>query len=323
MFADDLKMLANPHRVDVIESDIRVLERWEDTWLLRFNTSKCKVLHLATNNNPRIDYFLDGNKLAEVESESDLGLVISSDLKWDEHIKSSLNKANKMIAWISRNVICRSKVVMTKIYKCLIRPHLEYCVQLWSPSVSHGNWGVIYDLEKVQRKFTNLIDDVGTLSYGARLEKLGLTTLAERRIRGDLIEAFKIIKNEVDYGQDIFTLGRSGRNLLSSGLRVSNFRKTFFSERVVQYWNVLPNFVKQSTSVDNFKTNLRVFKSQHLNNKHSIDSIGNFWEVSEQILQRIEPPSSVSSRAAFCEYLHKNPWMAKRKGINIYKYATT
>ena len=53
---------------------------------------------------------------------------------------------------------------MKKIYICLIRPHLEYCVQLWSPVAAHGSWGTIYELEKVQRKFTNLIDDIGTYS---------------------------------------------------------------------------------------------------------------------------------------------------------------
>jgi len=319
LFADDLKMIANPLDKDVVESDLINLEIWEDTWLLKFNTAKCKVLHLDMNNNPCNDYILDGSKLEVVDSEKDLGLFISNDLKWDEQVKSSLCKANQTIAWITRNVICKSKEVMKKIYTCLIRPHLEYCVQLWSPVAAHGSWGTIYELEKVQRKFTNLIDDIGTLSYGARLAELDLTTLAERRIRGDLIETFKIINNIVNYGQDIFVLGRSGRNIVSCGLQVSNFRKKFFSERVIQYWNVLPNFVKLSSSVNNFKANLSVHKSQQLKNEHSGNSVGNFWEVSERILQRIESSSAIAGRAAFCEYLNDNPWVAKRKGMNIYK----
>ena len=208
---------------------------------------------------------------------------------------------------------------MKKIYICLIRPHLEYCVQLWSPVAAHGSWGTIYEIEKVQRKFTNLIDDIGTLQYGTRLAELNLTTLAERRIRGDLIETFKIVNNVVDYGHDIFTLGRSGRNIVSCGLKVSSFRKKFFSERVIQYWNVLPNFVKLSSSVNSFKANLSLHKSQQLKSEHYVSSVGNFWEVSERILQRIESPSAVAGRDAFCEYLNDTPWVAKRKGINIFK----
>jgi len=106
---------------------------------------------------------------------------------------------------------------------------------------------------------------------------------------------------------------------VSCGLQVSNFRKKFFSERVIQYWNVLPNFVKLSSSVNNFKANLSVHKSQQLKNEHSGNSVGNFWEVSERILQRIESSSAIAGRAAFCEYLNDNPWVAKRKGMNIYK----
>ena len=323
MFADDLKMLANPLEKEIVENDLKYLEFWENTWLLKFNTAKCKVLHFDMNNNPCNEYILDGSILEVVESERDLGLVISKDLKWDEHVKSSLCKANQMIAWISRNVICKNLEVMKKIYTCLIRPHLEYCVQLWSPAAVHGNWGTIYELEKVQRKFTNLIDDIGTLPYGIRLARLDLTTLAERRIRGDLIETFKIVNKFVNYGQDIFVLGRSGRNIVSCGLKVSNFRKKFFSERVVQYWNLLPNYVKLSSSIDSFKANLCKHKSQQLEDEHYVSSVGNFWEVSERILQRIESSSSVAGRDAFCEYLNDNPWVAKRKGINIYKSSSS
>ena len=50
-----------------------------------------------------------------------------------------------------------------------------------------------------------------------------------------------------------------------------------------------------------------------------VSSVGNFWEVSERVLQRIESPSAVAGRDAFCEYLNDTPWVAKRKGINIYK----
>ena len=185
------------------------------------------------NNDPCNEYVLDDSKLAVVDSEKDLGLLISKDLKWDEQVKSSLGKANQTIAWISitRNVICKSKEVMKKIYTCFIRPYLEYCVQLWSPVAAHGIWGTIYKLEKVQRKFTNLIDDIGTLPYGTRLAELDLTTLAERRVRGDLIETFKIVNNVVDYGHYIFVLGRSGRNIVSCGLKISCFRKKVFPKK--------------------------------------------------------------------------------------------
>ena len=83
-----------------------------------------------------------------------------------------------------RNLVLRERNVMLSVYKMLIRPHLEYCVQLWNPVPEHGSWSLILELEGVQRRFTRLIDEIGALPYSERLASLNLTTLAERRIRG-------------------------------------------------------------------------------------------------------------------------------------------
>ncbi|KAL5264694.1 hypothetical protein ACHWQZ_G005690 [Mnemiopsis leidyi] len=135
---------------------------------------------------------------------------------------------------------------MLAIYKALVRPHLEYCVQLWNPVAAHGNWATVLELESVQSRFTRLIDEVGTLPYSRRLEILNLTTLAERRIRGDLIEAFKATSGLTDYGSGLFKLSRSGRNLVSSNrccksvTKVKNSKGSFLPERVIPFWNKLP-----------------------------------------------------------------------------------
>ena len=171
-----------------------------------------------------------------------------------------------MICWIVRNLIIREKSVMISIYKALIRPHLEYCVQLWNPVAAHGSWGIILELESVQRRFTRLIDEVGTLPYSRRLDPLSLTTLAERQIRGDLIEAFKVISGLTDYGLGLFGMGRSGLNLVSnsrcskSSTKIKNFHSSFLPERVRHYWNKLPLDGKSSETVLSFKIKLEAFK---------------------------------------------------------------
>ena len=145
--------------------------------------------------------------------------------------------------------------------------------------------------------------------------------MAERRIRGDLIETFKIVTGLVNYGQNMFRVSRSGCNLVSKGIKVSRARQDFFGERVIQYWNLLPAYVKESPSVDSFKINLELYKNRTLalaDQYHRV-STGLFWGVSEHVLNRIETPSAVASRPAFCTYLQENSWIAKRKGINICK----
>ena len=133
---------------------------------------------------------------------------------------------------------------MIRIYKTLIRPHLEYCVQLWSPALEHGNWSLILRLESVQRRFTRMVSGVGLLPYSERLRVLGLTTLAERRLRGDLIEVFKA-KSGISNVIGVFKFSRSGMNLLSNlnrkdSSRLSKLKRNFINDRAREYWNKLP-----------------------------------------------------------------------------------
>ena len=80
----------------------------------------------------------------------------------------------------------------------LIRPNLEYGTQIWNLAAVHGNYKIIMDIENLQRQFTRLIKGFCKLSYPDRLRELKLTTLLERRMRGDLIETFKICNHLVE-----------------------------------------------------------------------------------------------------------------------------
>ena len=152
-----------------------------------------------------------------------------------------------------------------------------------------------------------------------RLRVLNLTTLAERRIRGDLIETFKIMNNIVPYCRGIFDVGQSGVNIISktsshSDSAIRKCRNSYFSNRVHEYWNKLPNYCKSSCSVDAFKSNLDRFKRF---NSNIIDT-GNFWEVSHLLLEKLEGPSYLKNKLVQNDYLLSNPDVAKRKGVNIY-----
>lgn len=93
------------------------------------------------------------------------------------------SKGNQVLGMIRRTMVSRDKDVILKLYKSLVRPHLEYCVQVWSPSLKRD----IKIIEKVQRRATKMIKGMHCLSYDERLLRCRLTTLERRRIRGDLI----------------------------------------------------------------------------------------------------------------------------------------
>ena len=173
---------------------------------------------------------------------------------------------------------------MLGLYKSLIKPHIEYCSQAWAPMARHGNWSLILELEGVQRSFTRMIDGVGLLTYRDRLDKLKLTTLLERRVRGDLIEMFKIQEGFVSYGFDLF--GRAVRTVAarSKPHRFTTNETGFFAQRVLCYWNSLPVLVKASESVTSFKSRLDTFRLSG----YQANKLGHYWEQSYDIFDRID-----------------------------------
>ena len=114
-----------------------------------------------------------------------------------EQCESALKSANSTLGMIKRNITCKSKKVIVKLYKALVRPKLEFCIQAWRPFLKKD----VNKLEKIQHRATNMIEECRGLTYEERLKVSGLTTLTARRDRGDMIEVFKIMKGleHVDY----------------------------------------------------------------------------------------------------------------------------
>ena len=100
------------------------------------------------------------------------------------------SKGNQIIGMIRRNITYKEKsLIHIPLYKALVRPHLEYCIQAWNPHLRKD----VDMLEKIQRRATKLIPGLRDLTYDERLKECGLTTLETRRLRGDQIEVFKIL----------------------------------------------------------------------------------------------------------------------------------
>ena len=105
-------------------------------------------------------------------------------------VEKVVKEAYGMLAFIGQNIEFKNCQVMLQLYRTLVRPHLEYSVQFWSPHYQKD----VEALERAQKRFIRMLPCMEGISYKERLEKLGLFSLEQRRLRGDLIEVYKIMR---------------------------------------------------------------------------------------------------------------------------------
>src|SRR6267154_5187682 len=121
----------------------------------------------------------------------DLGVNVQNNLKVSEQCSKVVKTANRVLGMISRTFRNKSKEIIIPLYKSLVRPHLEYCVQVWRPHLIKD----IQLIENVQRRATRMIPELHGQTYNQRPIGVKLTTLETRRLRGDLIKMFKMLKD--------------------------------------------------------------------------------------------------------------------------------
>ena len=147
------------------------------------------------------------------------------------------------------------------IYKALVRSQLEYAATVWCPYRKED----IVKIEKVQMRATKLLHSIKKLPYKARLRVLKLPSMKYRRIRGDMIEIYKIINHKYDINTTLALrlnsdyITRGNKHKLQQYHCKYDLRKYFFTNRIIGIWNSLPSHVVDVPSIDAFKNSLDKF----------------------------------------------------------------
>ena len=158
------------------------------------------------------------------------------------------------------------------LYKTYVRSHLDACSSVWAPyKLKH-----IEQIEKVQMRATKQIPGFRDLTYPERLRRLKLPTLSYRRLRGDMIETYKILTKKYDENTVPFLkmwkdaasrFSKRENNSLAVFPQQSNheLRRNAFALRIFKTWNGLPEDLVNAPSVNSFKNGFdKLFKNHEI-----------------------------------------------------------
>ncbi|KAI8513794.1 hypothetical protein Bbelb_081180 [Branchiostoma belcheri] len=224
------------------------------------------VEHDSGRGNSGANYTLGGQVLECTHVEKDLGVLVDNQLKFHENSAAAAKKANQVLGLVKRCFSNLDESSVPILFKCMVRPHLEYANVVWGPHFS-GDQALI---ERVQHRATRLVPALQELPYSSRLQKLHLPSLSYRRVRGDMIQMYKIMtRRERVEPEEFFEISqvektRGHAYKLKVPLAKAAVRRHSFAIRAVQLWNSLPSSVVDAESVNCFKSRLDKHWSQRI-----------------------------------------------------------
>ena len=312
LYADDSKIWRNIHSWndhDILQKDISALYEWSVKNKMKFHTDKCKALPIAPTGKGLDNYFdqifpfnifhyhMNGVDLQFVQSEKDLGIIVTSNLSWVDQLNSLYLKASSRLGLLKRTVyFIKCPKQKRNFYLAIVRSQFEHCIQIWRPN----NDTYIAKLERVQRRAVKWIlseydHHYNEVEYIKRLKDLDLLPLQYRFIFSDLTMFYKIYYKQScitlpDYFKPIsnddistrlrktirppeYLLGTENTINLEELRKTKNdhlsikcvteanshvFKNSFFY-RTVHEWNRVPVEIRSSDTLTKFESSLKSY----------------------------------------------------------------
>jgi hypothetical protein len=281
LYADDAKIYRNVKQLMdqvILQTDLHNMSIWADRWLQKFHPDKLKLIPISRKRDTTERVYFVGNDRVECsEKEKDLGVWIDDKLKFQDHISTKVKVANKMMGAVRRTFRFLDERMFCLLYKAMVRPHVETSATVWSPYLQYQ----VDQLEGVQKRATKMLPVIKDMDYVSRNKRLNLPSLRYRRMRGDMLETYKMMNGH--YEEDIIPSMKKRDDVVHSARATrghslmlfqqrcnTEVRRHSFTQRVVPMWNSLPDEVVRAPSKDCFKNRLdKLWKKQPIYFDHS------------------------------------------------------
>ena len=271
LYADDTSLIDVVDNINSssakLNSDLDKIGKWTRDWFVTINPSKTESMIFSTKRNKpqHPDIYFDNKVIKIVPNHQHLGVTLSSNLSWGEHVMTIYGKASKTLNLLKGLTLKMNRDTLVVLYKCLIRPKMEYADVVWDGCSD----GLNDLLESVQYEAAKLVTGAmkGT-SQRKLLDELAWEELKTRRSVHKLVLFFKIVNNLVPrYLTDLLpatSQQRSGLSLRSAvnltlfPCKTDRFKRSFFPDST-GLWNALDNVIRDSDSLNTFKNRLKNF----------------------------------------------------------------
>ena len=272
LFADDCLIYRSIHSMEdkvILQRDLDSLFEWGQIWGLKFNVSKCNILHLARQTQKPVRFYtLGGELIGSVTEAKYLGVTLSNNYgarssQWRPHILDTVSRANQRMGFLRRNLRGSPYRLRETAYTTLVRSSLEYCGAIWDPSAKDE----IDSLEIVQRRAARWARGArGIISVTGLLRDLGWHSLADRRRNQRLCLFYKLLHGDLDLPPESVDInlhqGRATRGSHqwkivrpSAADRQSPLWKSTVL-RTIPEWNNLSPETVNADSITSFKSRL-------------------------------------------------------------------
>lgn len=261
LFADDCVLyteISSPGDHLLIDASLEKINLWCAKWQMTLNAKKTVFMNITRKKNiSHFSYSIDGVPLQKVESFKYLGVIITSDLRWNDHIDYISRRAFQKLGYLRRSLGRSSVSAKLTAFKTYVRPILEYAGVVWDPHTEVNK----NKLEKIQRRAVRFIYSSysWSVSPSQLLQNANLESLENRRRRDRLKFLYLIINDQLKINKNKYIsffqprLTRRSHQLSIREFSAKNnvFHHSFFP-RTVREWNSLPADVVNSPTLSSF-----------------------------------------------------------------------